>query len=100
MDKYFVTVTLDVMENGDKKKLENPGGVDYMNANGGKDAGLPFLYFADSNGKLIINSIRPAKGADKGGNIGCPYEAEEIAHWMEMVKKAAPKMTDDEAKFV
>jgi len=96
MSKYFVTVTLDVHESEGKKHLENPGGEEYLNANGGKNQGLPFLYFSDSKGKLIVNSMRPAKGADKGGNVGCPYEPEEIGHFMAMIKKAAPKMTEEE----
>src|SRR5690349_19722246 len=39
MDKYFVTVWLDVLENDEKKNLENPGGEDLMNANGGREQG-------------------------------------------------------------
>ena len=100
MKKHFVTVTLDVHESGANKKLENPGGIDYLNANGGEGQGLPFLYFADAKGKLIINSMRPADGADKGGNIGCPYEPKEIDHFMAMLKKAAPKMSDVERATV
>lgn len=108
MDARFVTVVLDVMESGEKKALENPGGQAVMEANGGKGAGLPFLYFSDANGKLIVNSIRPAgwtppgtpgqggsgrpPAPDKGGNIGCPYEPIEIAWFMEMIAKASPGM--------
>lgn len=96
MSKHFVTVKLDVLENKDKKNLENPGGEDYLNANGGENRGLPFFYFSDEKGKLIVNSIRPANGADKGGNVGCPYEPQEIAWWLETLKKSAPKITDAE----
>lgn len=96
MDKYFVTVWLTVLESDDKKSLENPGAEDEMIANGGKDQGIPFLYFTDAKGKTIITSKRPSEGADKGGNVGCPYEASEIAYWLSMLKKAAPSITDSE----
>jgi thiol-disulfide isomerase/thioredoxin len=95
-NKYFVTVSLDVLENPGKKNLENPGAEDYMNANGGEGKGLPFFYFADAKGKKIVDSIRPAAGEDKGGNVGCPYEAAEIAWWLTALKKAAPGMSDAE----
>jgi hypothetical protein len=36
------------------------------------------------------------KPADKGGNVGCPYAPEEIAFFMDLLKKAAPKMTESE----
>ena len=96
MSKYFVTVKLDVLENKGKENLENPGGEDYLNANGGENKGLPFFYFSDEKGKLIVNSIRPAKGDDKGGNVGCPYEPEEIAWWLVTLKISAPKISDEE----
>ena len=96
MSKYFVTVKLDVLENKGKENLENPGGEDYLNANGGEGKGLPFFYFSDEKGKLIVNSIRPGSGTDKGGNVGCPYEPEEIAWWLTTLKKSAPKMSEAE----
>jgi hypothetical protein len=104
IDRHFVTVLLDVMESPQNKARENPGGVEVLEANGGKGAGLPFLYFSDAKGKLIANSNRPPgfglplgqEGKDKGGNVGCPYEPFEIAWFMEMVRKAAPKMTEKE----
>lgn len=99
-DKYFVVQWLVTMENGEKKALENAGADSVMAAAGGKGTGIPFFYFTDSNGKLIVNSIRPAKDADKGGNVGCPYAPEEIAWFLEMLKKAAPKMTAAESALV
>ncbi len=95
-DRYFVTVKLIIQESTDKKHLENPGGQGLKDANGGKNAGLPFFYFADAKGKPIVSAIRPAEGADKGGNVGCPYEPQEIAWFMEMLKRAAPKMAAPE----
>lgn len=92
-DKYFVSTPIVVLENGAKEKLENPGGEALMESVGGKDQGIPFFYFVDpKTGKMIVNSMRPASGADKGGNLGCPYEPAEVDFFMEILKKASPKM--------
>ncbi|MBC8063376.1 MAG: thioredoxin family protein [Chlorobia bacterium] len=102
-DKYFVSTPIVVLENGEKEKLENPGGEALMESVGGKDQGIPFFYFADAKtGKMIVNSLKgPAgeitcNGFSKGTNIGCPYEPDEIAFFMTILKKAAPKMTEAE----
>lgn len=87
-DRHFVRVYVTVLEQGDKKATENPGGAKLMAALGGERAGLPFTAMLDADGKMIVNSIRPG---EKGGNIGHPMEPEEIAHFMLMVRKAAPK---------
>lgn len=96
-DKHFVSQAIVVLENGDKEKLENPGGEALMEANGGKNQGIPFFYFIDgTNGKPIVNSLMPAKGTAKPSNVGCPYEPAEIDFFMDILKKAAPHMTETE----
>ena len=100
MDKYFVTVWLDVLEQPSKKNLENPGAADYLQANGGDGQGIPFLYFMDDKGKTLINSMKPGPLGGKASNTGCPYEDDEIAHWLVMLKKAAPKMSAEELAYV
>lgn len=96
MDKYFVTVWLDVLEQPDKKSLENPGAEEIMKANGGENQGIPFWYFTDASGKKIIDSMIPGEGGKKAANTGCPYEAAEVAHWLKALKTAAPKITEAE----
>lgn len=61
---------------------------------GGKDSGLPFHAFLDAKGELIASSERPAAGKTPGGNIGHPFAPDEIAWFMTMLRKAAPKMSD------
>lgn len=99
-DKHFVTVDLVVLETPEKKALENPGAEELMAANGGAKAGIPYFFFVDKDGKTIVNSTRPAKGDDKGGNVGCPYEPKEIEWFMAMLEKAAPKMSKDETAAI
>ena len=90
---------LDILEHGDKKPLENEGADQVLAKLGGADIGVPFLAFLNSGGEMIVNSMRPpdpAKAKDKGGNIGHPYEPEEVDWFLVMVRKAAPTATPDE----
>lgn len=88
IDRNFVTVHLDVLENGDKRSLENPGGLETMKALGGENAGLPFMAVLDAKGKLMVNSNAPTPDG-KGSNIGYPAQPNEIAHFLTMLKKGA-----------
>lgn len=95
-DRHFVSTWLVVLESSDKKALENAGAMDFLKANGGEKSGIPYFYFTDPKGKTLVTSSRPASGADKGGNVGCPYESAEVAWFMIMLDKSAPKMSADE----
>jgi hypothetical protein len=88
-----VIVKLDVMEQGDKKHLENPGGVEVLDQLGGKTAGLPFIGIVDPAGKMLINSNEKE---GKTGNVGYPALPNEIGHFIAMLKKSAPRLTDAE----
>jgi hypothetical protein len=81
------------MEADANKKLENPGGDQVLARLGGKGAGLPFFAFVDAKGELIVSAKRPVEGKPEGANIGHPYQADEIAWFMTMLRKAAPMMT-------
>lgn len=98
-EKRFVMVWLTVLENGEKKKDENPGGADWLKKTGGDKGGIPFIALFNGNGDMKINSNRPAdkaKEKDAGGNIGYPAAPEEIAWFMVMLEKAAPNVTANE----
>lgn len=98
VDKYFVVTHLTVLESDAHKAEENPGGMDMLKAQGGEKAGLPFIVMLDGKGKMTINSIMKVDG--KEANTGCPYEPQEIEHFMKMVRTAAPKITKEEAKIL
>ena len=91
MNKNFVIVHLDVLEQPDKASLENPGGEELMAKLNGAEAGLPFTAVVKPNGTMVINSNAEKKGA--AGNVGYPAAPQEIAHFMEMLKQGAPKMS-------
>jgi thiol-disulfide isomerase/thioredoxin len=56
--------------------------------------GIPWFWFMKPTGEVLATSD------GKGGNIGHPYQPEEIAHFMEMVKKTATKATAEQWKTV
>lgn len=100
-DKYFVSVPIVVLENGEKEKLENAGGEALMEAQGGKGQGIPFFYFANAKtGQTVVNSMMPAAEGKKAANVGCPYAPEEIAYFMTVLAKAAPSMTAKERSTI
>ena len=92
-EKYFVPVKLVVQENEKNKALENAGADALLQKLGGP-AGLPYSAFLDSQGALIVNSKRD------GQNIGYPGEPQEIDYFVQMMKRAAPEMSDEDLKTI
>lgn len=65
-----------------------PGGKDLFARYNPKPGGIPWTAFIDpETGKAVITSDGPK------GNIGFPAAPEEIAHFVEMLKKSARKLT-------
>lgn len=81
----FVVVHLDVLENGEKKSLENAGGEDLMKKWDGENSGLPFMVVLDKKGKKLADSNR-IKG-DQKTNTGYPAAPEEIGHFMKLLSQ-------------
>jgi thiol-disulfide isomerase/thioredoxin len=101
-DKSFVIRHLDILEQGEKKKLENPGATELFNKNGGQGSGIPFFLIFDKNGKLLADSKMRAEGSglDKpGNNIGCPASDEEVAEFIRILHKTS-KINDAETTAV
>jgi thioredoxin-related protein len=93
-EKYFVPVKLVVQEKEKDKALENPGAEAFMTKLGGP-SGLPYSAFLDSKGDLIANSKNSV-----GNNIGFPAQPDEIDCFVKMMKKAAPKMSEQDLKII
>jgi thioredoxin-related protein len=98
-EKYFVPVKLVVQEKEKDKALEN-GGADELLKKLGGPAGLPYSAFLDSKGALIINSRCPSPQGGDGDNIGFPSEPNEVEWFFKMMKKAAPKMSEQDLKVI
>jgi thioredoxin-related protein len=99
-DENFVTIHLTVLERKDKMQDENPGAMEVMAWLGGKGAGLPFFGITDAEGRKIINSMRPVPGNESGLNTGFPATKEEVAYFIEIMKKAAKKVTPEQLNAI
>jgi hypothetical protein len=95
VQRYFVPVHVTVKERGDKQSLNSPGGEALMKQVGA-DGGLPFFAFLDVGGRVIVNSIAPSTDGKNGGNIGHPYEPQEVDWFLAIVQKAARGITAEE----
>lgn len=93
LEKYFVIRHITVLESENMKAHENAGGDALMSSLKGEKAGLPFYAFVGADGKMIENSKAKKTKDDEGQNVGHPVAPEEVAWFMEMLKKGAPKMT-------
>ena len=71
------------------------GGKEMCAKMGGGSSGIPFYVMLDSAGSPIGTSIPPG-----GKNSGFPGTPEEIQYFISLVKKAAPKTTDAQAKVL
>ncbi|HVN47851.1 MAG TPA: thioredoxin family protein [Bacteroidota bacterium] len=91
--EHFVLTHIDVMERKEKiDSLENPGGVALMKTWGGEKSGLPFLVFLDVRGnKAGDSNVMPDHQ-----NIGYPGSEEEIAAFVLLLKKNAPRITEQQ----
>lgn len=98
MTKGLEIVHVTVMESGDHKKDENAGGAELLADLGGAKTGIPFMAILDVKGKMIVNS-NPTH-PEKPGNIGYPAAKEEIAHFMKMLEKGAPKISETDRKAI
>ena len=96
MDKHFTTLWWDVMEQGDKKSLETPGAAEYMKTWKATSAGLPWGIMLDRKGKAIGNMFKDGVK----DNTGYPASADEIATFMKLLAKGAPKMTAAEKSTI
>jgi thioredoxin-related protein len=101
IDKHFVVADLRVEEErGKHPELNTPGGEKLLADLGGKDSGVPFIVFLDTQGRPIVNSLRPVQGKAKGENVGYPVLPEEIDWFMTMLQKAVPAMSQPDARAI
>lgn len=92
-DDNFIITHLTVLENKDKKDLENPGAEALMEQYNGKDQGLPYWVVLDKDGKMLFDSQIRKKQSDgtvKGSNIGCPASDEEVKQFINILHQTTP----------
>lgn len=84
IDNNYVTAHLTVYESPNKKDQENPGALEFLTKQGGADQGLPYWMILDKTGKLLADAqYKP------GENSGCPAKEEEVAHFINVLKKTS-----------
>ena len=83
-DKNYVITHLVINESKDKKNLENPGAEELNKKWGGADQGIPFWVIMDKNGKILADCQKKP-----GENVGCPAAAEEVEHFVTVLKKTS-----------
>ncbi len=97
LDRHFEKVGLTVLERGEKQALENEGAEDLLDSLAGRDAGLPFTAVLDRKSRLPIAT---SNTGGPGTNVGFPSKGEEVDHFVGMLRKGAPRMTEAEAEVV
>lgn len=97
-NRSYLITELTIMESKDKVQLENPGAIDIFNENGGKGGGIPYFLIYDKKGNILADSRM--KGTDgKLANMGCPAAEEEVAAFIEILKKTS-KISESEIAAV
>ncbi|MGA2811205.1 MAG: thioredoxin family protein [Candidatus Acidiferrum sp.] len=101
LQKYFVFAKLNVAEeHGEHPDMESPGAEKMLKELGGDNDGVPFIFFLDAQGSKLVDSHRPVHGTARFVNIGYPDTPQEIFWFMEMLKRGAPRMTEEERRVV
>jgi hypothetical protein len=88
INREFVTVMLD-FDRG-------IGAQDIQKRYTTQSQGLPWFVFLDGTGQKLISSS--AKG--EGGNVGFPWEPNEIAHFKVMLEKVKKHLSDADIAYL
>lgn len=97
LDRHYVRAGLAVLERGEKKALENPGAGELLTSLAGKDAGLPFTAVLDRKSR---RAIATSNLGGPGTNVGFPAKPDELDHFVGMLRKGAPGMSEAEAQTI
>lgn len=91
-DKNYVIADFTVYESKGKEALENPGAADLLKKYNNAEQGLPTWLFFDAKQNLIADSQMRPDGTPlttKGENVGCPAKPDEVAHFINSLKKTS-----------
>lgn len=101
-DRNFITLVLyDGERDADTRHHNTAGAYELRDAFHGREAGLPYFAMLDSNGGIIVDSVRPVYGRrNERANIGYPSGSYGREWFMEMMLRAAPSVTSNERKTI
>lgn len=94
IDKNFEVVHLAVYESVGKKHLENEGALAFLIKHGGADKGLPYWYIMEGEESVVAESQYAP-----GQNTGCPASKEEVAYFINVLKKTTALNADELKKI-
>lgn len=94
INKHYEVVHLTVYESANKKHLENPGALRFLEENGGAEEGLPYWFVLNAEKKVLASSERVP-----GENTGCPATEEEVAYFIKVLKETS-SLTEPELERV
>jgi thiol-disulfide isomerase/thioredoxin len=97
LDRHYERAGLTVLERGEKKALENAGAEELLTALAGKNAGLPFTAVLDRKSR---RAIATSNTGGHGTNVGFPAKPDELDHFVGMLRKGAPGMSEAEAQTI
>ncbi len=97
-NKNYVIRHITVLERGPKTAEENPGGMELLTQYHGDKGGIPFWLVLGPDGKLVADS-RMKDETGKLSNVGCPAQPEEIAFFLDILKKTS-RMTEKDLAAV
>lgn len=102
LSRAFVFASMTTGERAkDAKHANTPGGLAYEATIGGKDAGWPYLIMLDADGKPVVDSFRPDPTSKAGkSNTGYPDAPEEVDWFVEMLRRAAPSLSQQDLASV
>ena len=89
-DKNYVIEHLVVKESDSNKHLENPGAEDLLKRYKGDKSGIPFWLIFDDEGTFVEDSFD-----SKGNNLGCPATKEEVALFLDKLRKTSSLTQSD-----
>ncbi|NLR58074.1 thioredoxin family protein [Chitinophaga polysaccharea] len=84
-----------VLENGDKKSLENPGGFDMLAKYNGDKEGIPFWLILSPAGELLADSRMKDAVTGKLQNVGCPAQKAEVDYFITLLEKTSRMKTTE-----
>lgn len=98
-EKAFVVQRIDVGEMpNDPRHADTPGGAALRTALGAAgEPGFPFIIITDADGKPLANSYRNGNTQD---NIGYPAVPKEFDWYIEMLKRGAPALSEQDLTAV
>ena len=92
LDPHYVFVKLDISRDEHADALSE-------HYKGNRDGGIPWYAILDDDGKEIVTSNKPAsRPGQPAPNIGFPTDPSSIDHFLGMIKRTAPRMSDETLK--